>query len=57
MKIELNRSDRIAGSAHRLTLERYDGPRALRVRIECEDKSGATITVSKQDLVDALKAL
>lgn len=57
MKIELRRTDPLADEAYRLSLERSFKRAHLRIRIEYEDKSGVDITISKQDLIDALKAL
>lgn len=57
MKIEL-RGHLLADDAHRLILARSINNREdVRVQIEYEDGSGVDITVSKQDLIDALKAL
>ncbi len=57
MKIEL-RGHPLADDAYRLTLARSISDRAnLRIRIEYKDESGVDITISKQDLIDALKAL
>jgi len=55
MKIELSRTDPLSGEADRLTLERATNRKDVRVRIENESHVGMTITVRKQDLIDAIK--
>lgn len=57
MKIELRRTDPLSGEADSLSLERAIDRKDVRVRIEYESHAGMTITVRKQDLIDALKAL
>lgn len=57
MKIELSRSDPLSGEADILTLERANNRANLRIKIKYKDQSGATITIRKQDLLDALKAI